>query len=326
MGPTNDGYSDSFFEAVRQDRYEVVDEILMNSPDTINLKDADGYNIIQLSIMNRAEKVYNLTYHIIERTKSRKEMTDSYDNNLGHLAGRLAPSFVLDRTTGAALQLQRDLLWFEEVEKLVLPLQLEEKNIYKETPAMVFTREHQDLLKQGEIWLKKTAESCSITAALIVTAVFAAAITVPGGSNQESGIPLFEKEIFFTIFAASNALSLFTGTTALLLFLSILTARSSEKDFRVILPRGLILGLLTLFLSTISMLVAFGAILFLVFCDKRPWMLAQICVSACLPILVIVTIKLPLLVDLIKSTYSPIIGKKSYLESCNVNRKNTIFT
>ncbi|KAJ0606789.1 putative PGG domain-containing protein [Helianthus annuus] len=306
MGPTNDGYSDSFFEAVRQDRYEVVDEILMNSPDTINLKDADGYNIIQLSIMNRAEKVYNLTYHIIERTKSRKEMTDSYDNNLGHLAGRLAPSF--------------------EVEKLVLPLQLEEKNIYKETPAMVFTREHQDLLKQGEIWLKKTAESCSITAALIVTAVFAAAITVPGGSNQESGIPLFEKEIFFTIFAASNALSLFTGTTALLLFLSILTARSSEKDFRVILPRGLILGLLTLFLSTISMLVAFGAILFLVFCDKRPWMLAQICVSACLPILVIVTIKLPLLVDLIKSTYSPIIGKKSYLESCNVNRKNTIFT
>ncbi|KAJ0800099.1 putative ankyrin repeat-containing domain, PGG domain, ankyrin repeat-containing domain superfamily [Helianthus annuus] len=326
MGPTNDGYSDSFFEAVRQDRYEVVDEILINSPDTINLKDADGYNIIQLSIMNRAEKVYNLIYHIIQRTKYRREMTDSYDNNLAHLAGRLAPSFVLGRTTGAALQLQRELLWFEEVEKLVLPLKLEEKNIHKETPAMVFTREHQDLLKQGEIWLKKTAESCSITAALIVTVVFAAAITVPGGSNQESGIPLFEKEIFFTIFAASNALSLFTGSTALLLFLSILTARSSEKDFRVILPRRLIFGLLTLFLSTISMLVAFGAILFLVFCEKRPWMLAPICVSACLPILVIVTIKLPLLVDLIQSTYSPIIGKKSYLESCHVNRKNTIFT
>ncbi|KAF5813006.1 putative ankyrin repeat-containing domain, PGG domain, ankyrin repeat-containing domain superfamily [Helianthus annuus] len=213
-----------------------------------------------------------------------------------------------------------------EVEKLVLPFKLAQKNIDKETPATVFTREHQDLLKQGEIWLKKTAESCSITAALIVTVVFAAAITVPGGSNQESGIPLFEKEIFFTIFAASNALSLFTGTTALLLFLSILTARSSEKDFLVVLPRRLIFGLLTLFLSTISMLVAFGTILFLVFCDKRPWMLAPIGVSACLPILVIVTIKLPLLVDLIQSTYSPIIGKKSYLESCHVNRKNTIFT
>ncbi|KAJ0561482.1 putative ankyrin repeat-containing domain, PGG domain, ankyrin repeat-containing domain superfamily [Helianthus annuus] len=326
MGPSNDGYSESFFEAVRKDIYEVVDEILFKSPAAINFKDEDGYNIIQLSIMNRAEKVYNLIYHIIERTKSHREMTDSSLNNLGHLAGRLAPSFVLSRTTGAALQLQQELLWFEEVEKLVLPLQLTEMNIYKETPAMVFTREHQDLLKQGEIWMKTSAESCSITAALIVTVVFAAAITVPGGSNQELGIPLFKKEISFTIFAVCNAFSLFTGATALLLFLSILTARSSEKDFLVSLPRRLIFGLLMLFLSTTAMMVAFGAILFLVFCDQRPWMLAPICAFSFLPISVIVTVKIPLLVDLIRSTYSPIFSKKSYLESCKVNRKNTIFT
>ncbi|KAJ0800102.1 putative PGG domain-containing protein [Helianthus annuus] len=326
MGPSNEGYSDSFFVAVRQDIYKVVDEILFNSPATINCKDEDGYNIIQLSIMNRAEKVCNLIYHIIEHTKSQREMTDSSLNNLAHLAGRLAPSFVLSRTTGAALQLQRELLWFEEVERLVLPLQLTEKNIYKETPLMVFTREHQDLLKEGEIWMKTTAESCSITAALIVTVVFAAAITVPGGSDEESGIPLFRKEFSFTIFAVSNALSLFTGITALLLFLStILTASSSEKDFLVVLPRRLIFGLLMLFLSAISMMVAFGAILFLVFCDKRPWMLAPICTFAFLPISVIVTIKLPLLANLIQSTFFPMIGKKSYLDSCKVSRKKTIF-
>ena len=34
-------------------------------------------------------------------------------NNLVHLAGRLAPSFVLSRATGAALQLQRTLQWGE---------------------------------------------------------------------------------------------------------------------------------------------------------------------------------------------------------------------
>ncbi|XP_022027528.1 uncharacterized protein LOC110928805 isoform X1 [Helianthus annuus] len=49
-GPSNEGYSDSFFEAVRKDIYEVVDEILFKSPATINCKDEDGYNIIQLSI------------------------------------------------------------------------------------------------------------------------------------------------------------------------------------------------------------------------------------------------------------------------------------
>ncbi|GKD66593.1 hypothetical protein Tco_1308701 [Tanacetum coccineum] len=36
-------------------------------------------------------------------------MTDSSMNNLVHLARRLAPSYVLSRTIGVALQLQREL-------------------------------------------------------------------------------------------------------------------------------------------------------------------------------------------------------------------------
>ncbi|KAJ0942202.1 putative ankyrin repeat-containing domain, PGG domain, ankyrin repeat-containing domain superfamily [Helianthus annuus] len=311
MGEKKDDYYPALIEAVLQGTYEVVDEILFRSPAAINFKNEEGYNIIQLAILNRSEKVYNLIYHIIERTKSYREIQDSSDNTIVHLAGKLAPSFVLERTAGAALQLQRELLWFEEVKKLVLPFKLREQNKYNETPAMVFTKEHLDLMKEGEIWMKTTAESCSITAALIVTIVFAAAITVPGGSNQESGLPLFKEKTAFTIFAVSNAFSLFTSATALLLFLSILTARFLKKIFWLVYQE--------------AMMVAFGAILFLVFCDQRPWMLAPICAFACLPISVIVTIKLPLLVDLIQSTYSPIFGKHSYLESCKVNRKSTIF-
>ncbi|KAM0003072.1 putative PGG domain-containing protein [Helianthus debilis subsp. tardiflorus] len=312
MGPSNEGYNDSFFAAVRQDIFEVVDEILFNSPATINCKDEDGYNIIQLSTMNRAEKVCNLIYHIIEHTKSQREMTDSSLNNLAHMAGRLAPSFVLSRTAGAVLQLQRELLCFELVERLVLPLQLTENNIYKETPLMVFAREHQDLLKEGEIWMKTTAESCSITAALIVTVVFAAAIIVPGGSDEESGILCSEKNSpslyllypMHSCFSRALPHSYCSGQRS-----------SLQVDF----------GLLMLFLSAIAMMVAFGAILFLVFCDKRPWMLAPICTFALLPISVIVTIKLPLLGNLIQSTFFPMIGNKSYLDSCKVSRKKTIF-
>ncbi|XP_076929605.1 uncharacterized protein LOC143594087 isoform X2 [Bidens hawaiensis] len=326
IGTTKDSYRTSIIEAVRQGTYEVVDEILFRSPSAINCKDEEGHNIIQLEVINRSTKVYNLIRHLIEQTESFRTMTDTSMNNLVHLAGRLAPSFVLDRTTGAALQLQRELIWREEVEKLMLPLERIDKNTDEETPAMVFTKEHRDLMKQGEEWMKLTAESCSITAALIVTIVFAAAITVPGGSNQESGISVFKKESAFTIFAVFNAFSLFTAATSLLLFLSILTARFSEKDFLISLPRRLILGLFTLFLSTTAMIVAFGAILFLVFCDQRPWMLAPISVFACMPISVIVTIKVPLLVDLIRSTYIPIFGKQSYLESCKISEKNTLFT
>ncbi|GJY48560.1 ankyrin repeat-containing protein [Tanacetum coccineum] len=210
------------------------------------------------------------------------------------------------------LQLQQRLQipMIEEVENIMEPAQLTEVNADNETPEMVFTREHANLVKEGEQWMKTTAESCSITAALIVTIVFAAAITVPGGNNQDTGLPLFKNEVAFNIFAVCDATSLFTAATALLVFLSILTARFSEKDFLVSLPRRLIIGLCLLSLSTTAMMVAFSAVLFLVFCDQRPWMLAPIGGLTCLPILAIVTLQLPLVVDLYQSTYSPMCGKR----------------
>ncbi|KVH88657.1 Ankyrin repeat-containing protein [Cynara cardunculus var. scolymus] len=294
-GTHHPSYSRPILEAACQGAYEVVDEILFRSPKAIDCKNQNGHNIIQLAVLNRSEKVYNLIYHIVERKDFYRTIIDASKNNLLHLAGRLAPSRILSRTTGAALQLQRELQW-------------------RETPEMLFTREHKYLVKEGEKWMKTTAESCNITAALITTIVFAAAITVPGGSNQETGTPLFKKKIAFTIFAVSDAISLFASATALLVFLSILTARFSEQDFLVSLPRRLIVGLCTLFLSTTAMMVAFGATLFLVFCDQREWMLAPIGGLACLPIVVFVTLQFPLVVDLFRSTYFPIFGKQKYID------------
>ncbi|KAJ0532681.1 putative PGG domain-containing protein [Helianthus annuus] len=282
----------------------------MISPEAIHSTDKSGYDIIQLAIINRSEKIYNLIYDIGERKNLYRTYKDSFDNNILHLAGRLAPSNVLNQRTGAALQLQRELRWREEVKKFVFPTYITQENIFKETPDMVFTREHENLVKDGEKWMKATAESCSITAALITTIVFAAAITVPGGSNQENGIPLFKKKIPFIIFAVSDAISLFASSTALLVFLSILTARFAEKDFLVSLPRRLFIGLFSLLLSTTAMMVAFSATLFLVFCDEKLWMLAPICGLAFIPIAFFVGLQFPLMVDLFRSTYIRIFGKQ----------------
>lgn len=176
---------------------------------------------------------------------------------------------------------------------------------------MVFTREHENLMKEGEKWMKAVAESCSITAGLITTIVFAAAITVPGGINQELGIPLFIDNTAFTIFAVSDAMSLFASSTTLLMFLSILTGCFSEQDFLHRLPRRMIIGLVTLLLSTTAMMVAFGTTLYLVFCYQRPWMVAPICVLAFLPIAAFSTLQIPIIVDLFQSTYARIFGKPS---------------
>ncbi|GKA92427.1 ankyrin repeat-containing protein [Tanacetum coccineum] len=233
----NSNHERPIFEAVRQGAHEVVKVIIPSSEAALNYINEEGHNVIQFAITNRSEKIYNYLYPRIEGRYSYIRMTDSSTNNLLHLAGRLAPPFVISRTRGAALQLQRELQWREEVYKLLLPTYRSKKNAVDETPAMVFTREHADLLKEGERWIKTTAESCSITAALIVTIVFAAAITVPGGSNQDTGIPLFKRNIAFIIFAALDAVSLFSAATDTSMFYqSYNTLR--EKDFMDNLPNG----------------------------------------------------------------------------------------
>nr|GEZ54320.1 ankyrin repeat family protein [Tanacetum cinerariifolium] len=240
-----------------------------------------------------------------------KMFIDDDGNNVLHLAARLAPIHKLNVVSGAALQMQRELQWFEELKTLVNPKHTQTQNKKGDTPMMVFRKEHQKLRKEGEEWMKKTADSYTITAALIITIVFAAAITVPGGNNGDNGKPIYETYTSFIIFAVSDAVSLFTSTTSLLLFLSILTARYADEDFLYRLPKRLILGLTMLFLSVTSMMIAFSATLYIMFGQEKQWILIPICALACLPIASFVTLQFPLLVELVSSTYGQgIFGKQ----------------
>ncbi|MFS7966276.1 putative PGG domain-containing protein [Helianthus anomalus] len=140
------------------------------------------------------------------------------------------------------------------------------------------------------------------------------------------GTPLFRKETAFIIFAISDVISLFASSTALLVFLSILTARFAEKDFLVSLPRRLFIGLFSLLVSTTTMMIAFsatlylvfGATLYLVFGDKKPWMLLPICGLAFIPISSFVTLQFPLMVDIFRSTIYPNSANKGRLISLQI--------
>ncbi|KAK2983384.1 hypothetical protein RJ640_016008 [Escallonia rubra] len=300
--------------AARLNVHEVVEEIVDAFPHAILASSDDDtrYGIFQTAILNHSEKVFNLMYQMGEHKKFLNTVTDNSENNLLHLAGRLAPLHKLSLTSGAALQMQRELQWFKEVEKFVKPAFKDMHNSDKETPAMVFTREHMKLVIEGEKWMKETATSCSIAAALIVTIVFAAAITVPGGNNQDSGYPIFSRYQAFMIFAVSDTISLFTSVTSLLMFLSILTAHYAEEEFLYALPKRLIIGLLTLFLAITSMIIAFGATVYLVFGEREVWVLVPVAAFAWLPVSSFLFLQTPLLVQVISSTYGRgIFGKQS---------------
>ncbi|KAF5956519.1 hypothetical protein HYC85_003744, partial [Camellia sinensis] len=298
--------------ATRYGIHEVVEEVVESFPQAIWSVNKDKHNIFGLAVICRCENVFNLIYQMSGHKIAMLAMCDSNSNNILHLAGRLAPFHKLNLVPGAALQMQRELQWFKEVEKFVIPHYKELSNNKNEFPSMVFTKEHKKLVEGGEKWMKDTAYSCTIAAALIATIAFAAVITVPGGINGTNGVPVFSKENAFIVFIISDAISLFTSTMSLLMFLSILTSRYAESDFLYVLPKRLIIGLVTLFMSITTMILAFSSTLYLVFGNSKEWTLIPVAALACLPITSFVSLQFPLLVDLISSTYGPgIFGKQS---------------
>ncbi|KAK4729699.1 hypothetical protein R3W88_022687 [Solanum pinnatisectum] len=152
-------------------------------------------------------------------------------NNILHLAGKLGqpilnrktnfstdqqkeekimpPSFL--RISGAALQMQREILWFTEVEKIVPPIYHKLRNNDGKTPNELFTEEHKLLLKEGKRWMKDAANSYMIVATLIATMV-------------DNGIPILLKLNGFTVFIISDAVALFSSIVSIIMFLSILTS------------------------------------------------------------------------------------------------------
>ncbi|KAI9187520.1 hypothetical protein LWI28_029005 [Acer negundo] len=258
-------------------------------------------NLLQVAIEYRQAKIFNLI----------KEMPAiALQLNLGiqesgttlHLVAKLAPSSQLLSVSGSALQMQRELQWFKEVEKITLPGRRGRFNAEGITAKDLFTKEHKELAAVGEKWMKDTANSGMIVTTLIATVLLAAAFTVPGGNN-DAGIPIFLHETSFLIFVVSDALALFSSITSLLMFLSILTARYAEEDFLRALPKRLILGLGSLFFTIASMMVVFGATLSIVLSEKWQWAFIPIVFLASIPVAIFAMLQLPLFIQMINSTY-----------------------
>ncbi|KAL9149783.1 hypothetical protein ABFS82_12G128100 [Erythranthe guttata] len=301
----------SIFAATNSGNYEVVEMIVEAFPNVIYaVVPLSRQPIFHVAVLSRSESVFNLIQQMSDHKYVHLDIEDDDGNNLLHAAGKLAPSHKLNEISGAALQMQREMQWYKQVEKTMNPSSRKRENKQGKSPNMVFTEEHKKLKEEGEKWIKDTSESCTIAAALIVTIMFAAAITVPGGNESDTGFPVFAREKVFLVFAISDAISLFASTTSLLMFLSILTSRYAEEDFLSNLPKRLIIGLGTLFLSITFMMVAFSATLYLVFGRKNAWVLIPVAALACLPVTSFVFLQFPLLADLISSTFGPGIFRK----------------
>ncbi|KAL5540357.1 hypothetical protein UlMin_043026 [Ulmus minor] len=285
--------------------------LIQANPELLWLNDKNtGRYLFMIAVEHRQPKIFS-HIHGLKSKQAIAALRDSSDNNLLHMAGLLAPSSQLSSIAGPALQMQRELQWFEEVKKVISPSLKEVRNADDETPQELFTESHKDLKEKGEKWMKDTAQSCTVPAALIVTIMFAAAFTVPGGLIQDTGRPLLLHDKFFRLFIISDAVSLFSSAISMIMFLGILSSPYREADFLRSLPTKLMIGLFTLFLSIVAMMICFSAVLLILF-DGESWVIFPIILSSSLPITLYLFMQFGLLFEIFKSTYGSSIFEKNH--------------
>ncbi|KAJ6912860.1 hypothetical protein NC651_015348 [Populus alba x Populus x berolinensis] len=268
------------FTAAERGNLDLLTILIRLYPELIFKVDQNTYSIFHIAILNRHEDIFKMIYQIGSIKNVMTIYKDREGNNMLHLASKVLESpSRLNVIPGAALITTATRIavvrggykidvHMHEVKKVVQPRHIEEKNIRGKTPGALFIEQHKGLLKEGEQWMRDTANSCMLVATLVATVVFAAAFSLPGGRIQDTGTPVFLKNPAFKFFVISDAISLVTSASSLITFLSIRTSRYAEQNFLWSLPNRLIIGLTTLFISIGAMMGAFTAAFFLVVNDE----------------------------------------------------------
>ncbi|XP_026444213.1 uncharacterized protein LOC113344459 [Papaver somniferum] len=272
------------FTAIDFGAAELVKECLQAFPCVTWVEDSQGRGIFYHAVKVRHEKIFKLLYGITGFKNKFAASVDIYDNTILHMAAWPVLASPFERPVSCiVLRLQRELQWFKEVESLVPPAHRIRRNDADRTAQDLFEYEHRELFSQGEKWIKDISQSCSFVTALIATVVFTATFTAPGGYNN-SGVPIFLHENSFIVFAVANAMALFSSTLSLLTFLALLTSEYQHDDFLKAIPKKLVLGLVTLFISVIAMMVAFSATLCIVLGPRYTWLPIPVMLVAPIPV------------------------------------------
>ncbi|XP_034697521.1 uncharacterized protein LOC117923373 [Vitis riparia] len=243
---------------------EIVKEILIFHPQMLEHTNKEGMNILQVAILYRHNKIFDLLVKSTMLPRSLLSATDNEGNSLLHMFGQKRKSQANEWTQNPAFQLRKELLFFQEVKQnckmhLTKPL-----NKDHQTAEELFAASNETLHREAKDWLMRATENSTILSVFIATVAFAAAYTVPGGPDQTTGIPILHFKPFFVVFILADVISLTSALTSVGIFLSILTSSFPLQHFKTYLFKKLTLGIKLMVLSVSMMAVAFGATIVLI--------------------------------------------------------------
>ncbi|KAI9197815.1 hypothetical protein LWI28_004997 [Acer negundo] len=288
--------------ATRTGVIELVKEIVKMHPQAVEHISHNKQNILHVAASYRQREVFELVKKM-QITTSRLILgidTESY-TVLHHVAD--TRNYTGGTRPGPAYNLQAELEWFQRVEEIMPSYFTQHHDKNNKTAKELFKEKHAIQLKEAQQWIKETSQSCSGVAVLVATVVFAAAFTVPGGNNDENGLPILLHTPFFMFFTVMDVVSLSCSLTAVVMFLSIITSPFELDNFRILLPRRLTLGFALLFMSVATTMLAFTSTIFLIIRSeqRRQWTLTLICSAAFVPVSVLALTHFPLFVSFIRA-------------------------
>lgn len=105
--------SELLFDATKLGNFEFIAELISSYPDLVWATDSQNRSIIHVAVLNRHANIFNLIHDIGPIKDILATYEDDKENNILHLAAQLPPLERLNIVSGAALQMQQELLWFE---------------------------------------------------------------------------------------------------------------------------------------------------------------------------------------------------------------------
>ncbi|PNX73868.1 putative ankyrin repeat protein, partial [Trifolium pratense] len=223
---------------------------------------------------------------------------DKKENTVLHL---VASSDQEWNITNPALKIMWHCKWFQYTKGLLPKDYTVRTNKLDKTAGELFKQNYASLISEGGAWFKDTCESCSIVAALLSGISFAISSNIPGGNNSETGKPTLKGRPAFDAFALCSIIGHCCSLTALLLFLSIPISRKEPRDFRIDLPKKLLYGISSLFLSIVAMFTAFCFGNYFVLDHKFKHIVVFIYAYTCYPAYLYGVSKYQLYIDLLRS-------------------------
>ncbi|KAI3718671.1 hypothetical protein L6452_19550 [Arctium lappa] len=293
------------FLATKSGCTEIVKRILEMYPQAVEHIDDEGRNILHVAIKYRQIQIFDMVEKMETPMTRLVRKIDNEGNSILHMVGIKEAEDGYKDMRSPALVLQEDMLLFERVKNISKTHFTKHYNSKGQTAEKLFAINNDQRRTDAKEWMKGTSENCSIVAVLIATVAFAAAYTVPGGPNQETGYPILQNQPFFFLFTMTDVLSLALALTSVIVFLNILTSPFRLKDFQQSLPQKLMLGITLLILSVSMMMLAFAATVILMIRNEEKWTRVALYSVAFFPVIIFAFSYLPLYLSLMKTfTYS----------------------